>query len=255
MSPVVITLLVVGGIAILLAIGYINSLIESRNLERARRKAELGDLIKRCARLSEGLPGQFMSGPLKLLLARLELLDCEHLLPLDKQNTALRERIEELRRLIAQGEAIAVPNAPQKIFNEAKAKEIRYQLDDLHAQIGRAARAGLLGTQEAKRWVQQIRDMLVRTHLELFNNLGQAALQQNRPGQARLAFERGVQYLRKLADPTPYEAELKRLEVQLEQANALVLDRLKPGAGDPSELTEALKTLEDDDWKKKQIYD
>ncbi|CAD5109464.1 hypothetical protein [Zestomonas carbonaria] len=254
MSPLVITLLVIGGIAILIAIGYINHVVENRNLERARLKAELSDQIRRCGKLSDALPGQFMSPSLKLTLARLQLQDCERLLPLDKQNAGLKSQIEELRGQVARGEAIAVNNPPQKVLSEARAKDIRYLLEDLHGQIGRAAKEGLLPPQDAKRWVQEIRKMLITTNIELFNNLGHLALQQNHPGQARLAFERGVQYLRKLPDPTPYEAELKRLEMQLARANALVLDT-KPSEDDPSELTDGLKSLEDDDWKKKQIYD
>ncbi|MCY1350589.1 hypothetical protein D9M68_379390 [compost metagenome] len=255
MSPLVITLLIVGGIAILIAIGYVNHMVENRNLERARQKAELSDQIRRCGNVSDALPGQFVSPALKLLLARLQLRDCERLLPLDKQNAALKLQIEELRGQVAQGESIAVANPPQKLLSEAKAKEVRYLLEDLHGQIGRATKEGLLPPQDAKRWAGEIRRMLINSNVELFNNLGHAALQQNQPGQARLAFERGVQYLRKLPDPTPYAAELKRLEAQLARANALVLDTIKPTEADSSELTDGLKTLEDDDWKKKQIYD
>lgn len=255
MSPLVITLLVIGGIAILIVIGYINHMIENRNLERARLKAELTDRIRRSRDLSDALPGQFMSPRLKALLATLQLQACERLLPLDKHNSALKEQIEELRRELAKGDSITVGNQPKKILSEAQAKDIRYQLETLHGQIGRASKEGTVSAQEAKHWSQDIRRMLITTNIELFSNLGHAALQQNLPGQARLAFERGVQYLRKLQDPTPYDAELKRLEAQLARANALVLDSVKPSPEETSELTDGLKSLEGDDWKKKQIYD
>ena len=70
-----------------------------------------------------------------------------------------------------------------------------------------------------------------------------------------LAFERGVQYLRKQPDPTPYQTQLRRFEEQLARANAMVLNNSAPIAEEPSQLTEGLKGLEDDDWKKKNIYD
>ncbi|MBM7059218.1 hypothetical protein JQX08_00720 [Pseudomonas sp. UL073] len=255
MSPLVITLLIVGGIAILIVIGYINHMLENRNLERARQKAEFTDRVRRSRDISEALPGQYMTPRLKLLLAKLQLQSCERLLPLDKHNAALKEQMEELRGQIAQGESIPVSNTPQKILSDAKAKDIRYQLESLHGQIGRAAKEGALPAQDAKYWNQEIRRMLITTNVELFSNLGHLALQQNQPGQARLAFERGVQYLRKLPDPTPYETELQRLEMQLARANAMVLDTGKPAADDTNELTDGLKSLDSDDWKKKQIYD
>lgn len=255
MSPLVITLLIAGGIALLIVIAYVNHLVENSKLEKARHKADLTDRIRRCLDVSERMPGQLMSAPLKLLLSRLQLQLSERLLPLDKHNAQLKGRIEELRALVAQGESIPVTNAPQPILTEAKAKDVRFTLENLHALITGSAQIGLLPASEGKHWLQQIRQMLVQLHIEFFANLGQQALQQKQPGQARLAFERGVQYLRKQPDPALYQTELKRFEQQLARANALVLEQGQPSVEEPSELTEGLKNLDDDDWKKKNIYD
>ena len=256
MSPLVITLLVVGGIIMLIAIAYINNLVENNKLEKARRKADLLDRIRRCQDVSEGMPGQLMAPQLKLLLTRLQLHFAESLLPLDKKNEQLHARIETLRRLIAMGESIPVANQPQNILNEAKAKEVRFQLENLHGQITRAARDGVLPGKEAQHWVKEIQHLLVKLHIEFFGNLGQQALQQQQPGQARLAFERGVQYLRKQPDPARYQSEIQKLSQQLARANAMVLDKSQPTPDENSELNQGLNSLEsEEDWKKKNIYD
>ncbi|WP_028627283.1 hypothetical protein [Metapseudomonas resinovorans] len=256
MSPLVITLLIVVGIVILIAIGYVNHLVENSKLEKARLKADLTDRIRRCADLSETLPGQMVSPDLKLLLTRLQLQLSERLLQVDKGDNALKTRVEQLRALAGQGESIPVNNPPQKILTEAKAKEIRFQLEGLHGQITRAAQDGQLPANDAKHWVKVIRDMLVQLHVEFFTNLGLQALQENQPRQARLAFERGVQYLQKQPDPARYQDRLQQMKAQLARANALVLENAQPSADEPSELTEGLKSLDDDDiWKKKNIYD
>lgn len=256
MSPLVITLLIVGGIAILIVIAYVNHLVENNKLEKARLKADLSDRIRRCASISESIPGQLMTPELKLLLSRLQLHFTERLLPLDKGSADTRSHLEELRRLVAQGESIPVRNPVQPILAEAMAKEVRFQLESLHGQITRAAQENLLPANETKHWVAEIRHMLVQLHIELFNNLGQQGLQQNQPGQARLAFERGVQFLRKQPEPTRYQVPLQKLENQLARANAMVLDMGEPKAEEHSELTEGLKSLEaDEDWKKKHSYD
>lgn len=256
MSPLVITLLIVGGIALLIAIAYINHMVENSKLEKARLKADLNDRVRRLADVSDALPGQLMTPELKLLLSRLQLHFVERLLPLDKGNGKTQALAEELRKLIAQGESIPVRNPPQQIIAEAKAKEVRFQLENLHGQVTRCAQDGVLTTNEAKHWIREVRHMLVQLHIEFFGSLGQQALQQNQPGQARLAFERGVQYLRKQPEPARYQAALKQLEAQLAKADNLVLNRTMPAAEEPSELTEGLKNLgDDDDWKKKNIYD
>ncbi|MFZ3152451.1 hypothetical protein [Pseudomonas sp.] len=256
MSPLVITILIVSGIVVLIAIAYINHMVENNKLEKARIKADLNDRLRRCTDLAEALPGQLMSPALKLMLSRLQLHFSERVLPLDKGNNALKARIEELHKLIAQGDSIAVNNPPQPILNEAKAKEVRFQLESLHGQLTRCAKDGVIPTNEAKHWLNEVRHMLTQVHIEFFGNLGQQALQHNQPGQARLAFERGVQYLRKQPDPAPYQKALKKFEEQLARANAMVLETNKPTTDQASELDAGLESLGDEDeWKKKNIYD
>ena len=53
---------------------------------------------------------------------------------------------------------------------------------------------------------------------------------------------------RSTAGPVPAPGQLAR-------ANALVLEQGQPSTEEPSELTEGLKNLDDDDWKKKNLYD
>ncbi|PTU73872.1 hypothetical protein [Pseudomonas mangrovi] len=256
MSPLLITLLVVAGIVVLIAIGYFNHIVENNKLERARRKADLSDRLRRCENLSEAFPGQLMSPPLKLLLTRLQLYYLEQLLPLDKGNAALRPRMQELQAQIGLGDAIKVGNPPRQILNEAMAKEARFQLEGLHGQIAHANQIGVLGAAESKNWSREIRHLLNLLHIELFSNMGMAFLQQNQPGQARLAFERGVQYLTKQPDRERYQQQMQLLQRQLQRANALVLQQTAPSADEHSELADGLEAIEgDDEWKKKNIYD
>ena len=255
MSPVVITVLIVAVVVVLFIIGYINHMVENSRLEKARLKADLNDRVRRARDVSESMPGQLMSPALKLLLSRFELQFGERLLPLDKNNADLKSRLAELREAVAKGDAIPVRNPPQPITTEIKAKDVRFLLENLHGQITRAAQEHILQAAEAKRWLGEIRHMLVQLHVEFFTTLGQHSMQQGHPGQARLAYERGVQYLRKQPNPERYKTQLQQLEEQLARANAVVLERAKPAPNEVTELTEGLKSLEEDDWKKKNIYD
>lgn len=173
MSPLLITALIIGGIALLIAIGYINHVVENSKLEKARLKAELNDRVRRCAQISESLPGQFVSPSLKLLMSQIELSLSEQQLALEKKADAgLKARIEELRALVAKGESIPVRNPPQAILTEDKAKEVRFLFEALHAQLTRFTQDGHLPRSEAQIWVKEIRHLLVRLHIEFFGNLG-----------------------------------------------------------------------------------
>ena len=256
MTPLMITLLIVAGIAILIAIGYLNNVVESNKLEKTRLKMELTDRLRRCGEISETFPGQLMTPSLKHLLARLALNLNQRLLQLDKHNAAIKERLGELETEIGKGDGITVANPPTPILTEAKAKDVRFLLEALHAQITRAAQEGFLPPNEAKNWIKEVRHILVLLHIEFFNNLGQELLQKDQPGQARLAFERGVQYLRKQPEPRLYEEQLKYLEKLLKRTNNVLLENQEPAEDEVNELTEGLKADETEtQWKKKVIYD
>ncbi|KGS15092.1 Uncharacterized protein ALO43_02975 [Pseudomonas tremae] len=256
MTPLMITLMVLAGIALLIAIGYLNHVAENGKLEKARTKVELSDRLRRCGEITEVFPGQLMSPALKLLLTRLELNVVQRMLNMEKGNAQLKHRIGELEEQIAKGEGIDVPNPVSPIQTEAKAKDVRFLLEALHGQVTRAAHDGFLQTSEAKHWIREIRTILVNLHIEFFNNLGQTALSQDQPGQARLAFERGVQYLRNQPDPVTYQQQLLAMEKQLARANSVVLTNTAPTEDDDNALTEGLKQDDtESEWKKKVIYD
>lgn len=255
MSPVLITGLVIAGLCVLIAIGVINQIVEKNNLEKARQRAELNDRMRRCAILSDSFPGQMMTPALKLLLSRLELNLGERLLALDKKNAAIEARIAALNSAIAKGDDIPVENAPVKVLTEAQAKEVRLLMEDLHTLIIWANKQGQLDAPSAKRWVKQIQGMMVMLHIEYFSNVGQLALQQGSAHKARLAFERGIQHVRKQPNPADYQPQLAKLEASYAHANKLEQTQQKPNLDENSELAEGLKSFEsDDDWKKNNIY-
>lgn len=259
MTPLMIALLILGGVAILIAIGFLNNAVENAKVEKVRLKLELADRLRRCGQINEVFPGQFMSPELKRLITRLELNIVQRSLALDKKNTDLQARVAELEAEIAKGDEIPITNNAPPIMTEAQAKEVNYHLEGLHHQVIRATQEGYLPAAESRLWVNHIRHVLVLLHIEFFNNLGQQAFQEDQPGQARLAFERGVQYLKKQPDPKAYNEQLEYMNKLLKRANTMVLTNTRPSDDDVNELTAGLKELSDAEqegqWKKKAIYD
>jgi len=255
-SSVTIVVLILAGVVALFLIGYLNHALEKNKLDKARRKAELVDRYRRCANLSDSLPGQLMSTDLKQLLNRLELHFIDQLKATDRHEPKYKLRAEELRQLIAKADDLPVRNLPVKIISDEQAKDVRFQLESLQTQIIRAVEEKVIPAAQGKQWLARIKQMLVTVYIEYFNNLGRQFLEQNRPGQARLVFERGVQFLKKQSDISHYKQQLQQFEASLARANALVLEHTRPNPEQSSELTEGLaQQNQDDEWKKKQIYD
>lgn len=257
MSSTIIITLVIAGIVLLLSLGYLNNVLEKNTLNKARRKAELIDRQRRCATLSESLPGQLVSVELKQLLNRIELKLSDELIALDPKNAACKARADQLRELIGQGQALPVTNTPLAIASETQIKDVRFQLESLQAQIVRAAEEKVISDVEGKKWLSQVRHMLVSVYIDYFNAIGGDFLAQKRANQARLVFERAVQFLKKQKNPAPYQQALAEFEALLVQAQSLSAEQTQPNAGQDNELITAVAQEDEDEaqWKKKQMYD
>lgn len=255
MTHMMIAAIVIAGVAILIAIGFLNNAVEANKAEKIRLGHELKDRLRRCAELNERFPGQLTTPEVKMLMHRLEHNVVKRALALNKASPELKERLAELELDMAK-EEVEVKNPSAPITTEAQAKEVSFLIEGLHHQIQRAAQENLFKPGESRHWNNVIRGLLVKLHLEFFNNLGQQAFQDGDPGHARLAYERAVQYLKKQPDPNLYSEELAYAQKMVARADALVLNKIQAHDDDENELTAGLKeTEEETEWKKKAIYD
>src|SRR5690606_25847547 len=96
-STMLIVALVVGGLVIVVGIGFFSQALERARRGRARALAELQARLNHCNSISASLPGQFMSAELKRLLLGVELRLLEQLLRLDPRNSRYSTQLEEVR--------------------------------------------------------------------------------------------------------------------------------------------------------------
>ncbi|MFN3578920.1 MAG: hypothetical protein ACK4VV_00420 [Pseudomonas sp.] len=255
MSSLLIGMLVGGGILLLLSIGFISQGLERARLERARQSADLNARIKVCQRVGAELPGQFMSPELKALLLGFEVHLLDKLLRIDRKDAQVQKRLNDVREQLKQPES-AISNAPLRIDDPVKAKEVRVQLDDLRGILAQANKEGLLDNRGLQQWNQLLRQHIVETALSMFQMVAEQAMRENKPRVAKLQYERAIAYLQKLNSPdqAPRIASLKQL---LAVATEATVRQERASTAASSELSAGLQELEsgDDAWKKKAVYD
>lgn len=251
MSPMLIAILVVGGLAIVIGIGFLSQAVERSRLQRARAVAELQARWNHCNGISAGLPGQFMSTELKMLLLQLEASLLERLLKQDGKQARYASQLAEVREQLGKGEP-RIDNAPLVIGNEASAQTARQQLGDLLRLLEQARREGSIDDAVFQRWNQELGQHLLQTTLSMYQALANQAMQAGKPRVAKLQYERALAYLAKQQHPAGASqvAVFRQLMLQAEQA-ALHMEQ----AG--TALSEGVQALEEDDqaWKKKALYD
>lgn len=253
MSTTLIVALVVGGLVLVVGIGFFSQAMERARLEKARTLAELQARWNHCNSVNGSVPGQFMTVELKTLLLNLEIHLLEQLLKLDPRDNRNAVRLSEARQQLNKGEP-QVTNAPVVINNEVTAQAISRQLSDLSALLDTARSAGLVSAAGHQQWTRQVRQHMSEVNLNMYRALAEAAMREGKPRVAKLQYERAVAYLSKQQESAAPEqmALFRQLLIRAEQAAV----RMEQGAAG-TELAEGVQALEEDDqaWRKKALYD
>lgn len=253
MSTTLIAILVVGGLVLIVGIGFFSQAMERARLEKARKLAELQARWNHCNSVSDGLPGQFMTVELKQLLLSVEASLLEQLLKLDPRSNRHAARLAEVREQTGKS-APQVANVPVAINNELTAQTVSRQLADLVQLVDLAGTTGVLDAQGHLQWTQQVRRYQLETSLTLYRALADTAMREGKPRVAKLQYERAVAYLaRRDSGASPEQmAVFRQLLLQTEQA-VIQMEQGVPG----TELAAGVQALEEDDqaWRKKALYD
>lgn len=254
MSPMLIAALVIGGLAILICIGFINQAVERARLERARAQAELQARWKHCTTLAAELPGQFMSAELKTLLLHIEAALLERLMRLDGKQVNHAEHLKDIRQQLDKGEP-RINNTPVVISDEATAQRTKQLLSDLLRLLDQSRQDGVLDDAAFQRWSQILNQQLLQTTLTMHQAVADTAMHSGKPRVAKLQYERAIAFLNKHQQADKGQlAVFRQLLINAEQAALHQEHGTDPGA---NELTAGVQALEEDDqaWKKKALYD
>lgn len=255
MSPLLIGVLVAGGVLILLSIGFISHGLERARIEKARAIADLAARLKTCRAVNAQLPGQFMSPELKALLIGLEISLLEKLVRLNRKDERAQQMLESARQELKKPE-LGVSNPPVKMESEIQAKEARLLLENLHNLLKQAHKERMIDQLTTQQWSEQIRQYLLATSLEVFEVLARQGMRQGKPRVAKLQYERAIAYLNQQNDPSLASQTLRFKELLKQAAEATVRSE-QATSTESSELSAGLQELEktDDEWKKKAVYD
>lgn len=251
-STTLIVALVVGGLVLVVGIGFFSQAMERARLVKARTLAELQARWNHCNSINGSVPGQFMTVELKKLLLSLEIHLLEQLLKLDPRDNRNAVRLSEARQQMSKGEP-QITNAPVAINNEVTAQGVSRQLSDLSMLLDTARSAGVLSAAGHQQWGQQVRQHMLEVNLNMYRALADAAIREGKPRVAKLQYERAVAYLSKQQGAAPEQMALfRQLLVRAEQA-AVLMEQGTAG----TELAEGVQALEEDDqaWRKKALYD
>lgn len=247
-------ILAAGGVGLLLIAAYMHSAMEKGRELKQKRCRDFIEKLNRIRRLSLSLPRQFMTPELKGLLLKIEYACGERLAALGNSSDTLAKRQALIKNGMANPREFVEENTVLVIASEETGRELRSQINAMHAVLTCARADGILTSEETQRWVDHLRVILVRGHLEMFTRMSADEMKNQAPRKAKLTIERAIQYLNKHNTNGQFSEEIAHFKSSLEIAESEVLKKEKDYvSSDENLLSQSIASLLDDDdsWKKR----
>jgi hypothetical protein len=257
MSSTTITIIIFAVICLSIMAIYISQARERARVEKARRTTLCVDRYQRMQQLLHDLPPQYLNNELRIMILERSIETLHELIQLNhdaKHEAYLQTDLDHLKQIREQNPKYqAIP-----VNSEAKAKEVRDNLEILHRFIESQHRNKRLTTAVAKKYLDFIKLSICQSKADLFVSRAQAA--KEKPRLAIHNYHCAIDCYKPLGEqPQALKAiqqlrmKIKALETEAEQQNQQAKPQVDPVEQHKTEWDTFLQ--EDDTWKKKKDYD
>lgn len=258
MSTTVITIIIFSVIILSVTAIYISQSRERARLEKIRRTNICNDRYQRMQQLLHDLPPQYLNNELRVMIAERSIETLNELLKLNKNprhEGYLQSDLDYLKQL--KENKPKFPAVP--VTSEAKAKEVKHNLEVLQRFIESQHKNKKIPAADAKKYLDHITLAICQSKADLFNARAQAA--KGKPRVAIHNYHSAINTFKPL-EKTPqaakiiqqYKLKIKQLETEIEQETQA--SRPNSTADTDAEKKEWDSFLDKkDDWQKKNNYD
>lgn len=257
MSSTTITILIFAAICFSITAIYISQARERARVEKARRTTICMDRYQRMQQLLHDLPPQYLNNELRVMILERSIETLHELIQLNrdaKHESYLEADQENLKQVREQNPKFP----PVPINTEAKAKEVRDNLEILHRFIESQHRNKRLTAAVAKKYLDFIKLSICQSKADLFVARADAA--KEKPRLAIHNYHCAIDAYKTLAEHPQalkaiqqYRIKIKALEALAEEQKNATKTQVDPVEKNKSEWDSFLK--DEDTWQKKQDYD
>lgn len=257
MSSTTITIIIFAIICLSITAIYISQARERARLEKIRRSTICMDRYQRMQQLLHDLPPQYLNNELRAMILERSIETLRELVQLShdqKYNAYLQTDTDHLKQIREQNPKYA----PVAVNSEAKAKEVRDNLEILHRFIESQHKNKRLTAPVTKKYLDFIKFSICQSRADLFVTRAEAA--KEKPRLAIHNFHSAIDAYKPLGEHPhalktiqKLKLKIKALESQAEQQQAPQSATEEPLAKNKTEWDSFLQ--EGDTWQKKNTYD
>ena len=255
MSTTTITIVIFAVIILSVFAIYISQARERARVEKIRRTNVCNERFQRMQQLLHDLPPQYLNNELRIMIAERSAETLNELLRIDKNprhEGYLKSDLDYLKQLRENNPKFA----PVKVASEAKAKEVRNNLEVLQRFIQSQHKSKRIPAANSKKYLDYISLSICQSKADMFDARANAA--KGKPRVAIHNYHCAIDAFKPLtSNPQAvkviqqYKAKIKQLEAEADQQNQI--PKAKDSNGENSEWDSFLE--DKTDWKKNNSYD
>lgn len=264
MNSTLLIILIVVLLAVLVCYAFVAQTVRQKQQQKDRLLIGLNSRARSFRHMLEGLPANFLSRDLKLLVQRSLVQVCEQLARLDTANRATHS---QEARLIAEAmtQTQQQPEQPDKpifIENPKHSQDIKLCLEDLYKFVFQLESKRQLTAAQAEAYRAAIKNLVLQVTVDSYSAQGRMAFEQEKFRLAKHYYEHALNLLLRHGPASIHKAKVAMLQSRISDADQLMRqqdsDTVEPLPMDTEQLTEQeWKQFGENEasWKKKQVYD
>ncbi len=252
MTTTMIIIAIAAILFVLVVVVFTMQQVEKSNRERQALAASLKSRNRSFQYLLEGFPDGFLSRDLKQLVCRCLLEGLEQLAKLEPRDPQLRQQQQQLQEKIGQLAQQPDNNSYQPLTNPAQVQEVQKLLSSLANVVQKLGEGGRLQPAQSQHYGMQIRRLATRVALDSHVTAAQGAEREGKPRLAEHHYRLAVDKMMKDNGDGFFAAQIVNFQQRIAALENTPNET--PGAAPADDVWKEFGE-ENQDWKKKSIYD
>lgn len=257
MSTAVIVGIIIGGLAILVAVAVTLQTVDKNNKEKRRLEAALKSRARNFDYLLNGFPEGFLNRDLQVLVCNCLLEVYSQLAQLDPRNKDYAKQLSKAQMQLAEYKAKPANNSSVTLTETVQIKEVQKMLAGLYNFIAKLAASKRINTKEAKIYGKQVRRLIVQTSTDALIEPIKDALQLHKYRLAIHYLHMAVDKMKKENDDGFYSERINKHLLRIEELETQADTKEESTKAAQQKNAAEWEELEkpDESWKKKSLYD
>lgn len=258
---------VITGIIIILCVlvcyAFVFQTIQNKRQKRARLLSALQARARTFKYMLSGFPANFLSKDLTLLVYRSLIEVCEQLVRLDPNEASYAQDLQSYSNQMLEVQKQTRPSATPRIDSPQQIKEIKMCLEELHKFLYQLEAKNVLPKKQADSFRNQIKFLVLQVTVDNYTINGRKAMHADKKPLSLHYFNLALnlivregktfQFQEKAEELKAIIAELEK-EVTNERVQVPISDQEQAEQAEVEEEWDKFSDQEDN-WKKKNVYD